>query len=140
MRTSNIAPLTPNSAAPTITTHISPAPGPVSARDEGALAAVGLEAAAVPDGAEAAPLAGSGDGEDALVGALEAVLVGALGAGTVDAGDVDAVVAGGGVEVGADVGGGAVAASCTTVNPPTLFPETWPGEVSPTKVYRGDPL
>lgn len=38
LRTSNIAPLTPNSPTPTITTHIRLVPGPVSAREEAALA------------------------------------------------------------------------------------------------------
>src|SRR5579864_1395673 len=30
--------------------------------------------------------------------------------------------------------------TCATLNPPTPFPVAWPGDESPTKVYRGEPL
>ncbi len=34
----------------------------------------------------------------------------------------------------------AMVPSCATLNPPTPLPVACPGEVSPTKVYRGEPL
>lgn len=125
---------------PTTTIQMSAVPGPVTASVLGALDVAGIDEldpeAAVAD--EAAAVAGAAAGEvpTAVVGGL----VDAVERGVVVA--VGAVVA---TTVVPGVGGGAVVEgvgvdTTTTVNPATLFPDTWPGEVSLTKVYSGEPL
>ena len=110
----------------------------MKARDVGALAAAGLVDEAGTDAGPEELGAVAGDGAElpadvAAGGGVVGVL--AAGGGVVGAeGEVEPVVG------AAVVGVVGVAVTRTTVNPPMLFPVTSPGDVSPTKVYSGEPL
>jgi hypothetical protein len=125
-RSINIVMLSATKAAPTITIQMSTGPGPVKASAVGA-----LDDDAVGD-------AGEDEAPDVAPGAEADVAAGALVVGVVEPATLVVGVAGvvePGVDAGSDVVGDVdVPEIWTTVNPPTLFPETWPGEVSPTKV------
>lgn len=132
-------------APPTTTIQTSPVPGPVAARVPGeavAAAATGLGAL----DPEADDDAGGAAALGATAGAASDAVVGVLGAGVERGGAVVAadVALGPAVVVGAAGGvvvvGDAAAETTTTVNPATWFPVAWPGAVSLTKVYRGEPL
>jgi hypothetical protein len=110
-------------------------PGPVRAN----VPPVPAEPEAVPDDVPAVDPAAAVAGwaacaDDAAGGLVVAVPAGAAVVG-VEGGLVVGVVVAGTVVVGA----GALD-TWTTANPPTPFPETWPGVVSLTNVYRGAPL
>ncbi len=125
--------------APTITIQSSAGPGPVEASAVGALddGTVGDDA-----GNDEAPEVAATAGADVAVDPGADVAAGALVVGGVDpatllvgmTGMVVPVVDAGGDVVGDVVGDVDAPESWTTVNPPTLFPETWPGDVSPTNV------
>jgi hypothetical protein len=117
--------------------QIRPGPGPVKAREVGAVDAAGLEdeagAGVAPDEAAAAAGDGAGAPTAAVAGGLVVGVLaagGAVGVGVGVVGEVDPVVGAGAAAVGVvdepD--------TCTTVNPPMFCPETWPGLVSPAKV------
>ncbi len=114
---------------PASTIQGSAGPGPVLAREVGALvvaAAAGTGAGEAPETAAvagAAARAGGAAGAGAGVIEAGAAVVGVEGA-------VDPVVGAGADVVGVD----GAAATWTTLKPPTLFPVTAPGVVSPTKV------
>jgi hypothetical protein len=116
--------------------QIRPGPGPVKARDVGAVDAAGPEdeagAGVDPDEAAAAAGEGAGAPTTAVAGGLVVGVLTAGGAvvGVGAVGEVDPVVGAGAAVVGVVD----EPETCTTVNPPTLCPETWPGLVSPTKV------
>jgi len=132
--------------APTIAIHTRAGPGPVTARAPDVPAEFEEEAEAATAGDTACPadddaVGAFGDGvpeaapEDAGAGAgVEAEVETGFGVG----GAVGAGVGVGGA-VGAGVGAAGVG-NLTTENPPTPFPVAWPGAVSPTNVYRGEPL
>jgi hypothetical protein len=131
------------SPAPTITIHSRPGPGPVAASAVGVADALDAGTESPAEAEEPEAVAGATTG--ATVGAgvepgvpPDATVVGVLDAGGAVVGVV--VAAGGGADVGGVLDAGGAAANFTTVNPPTLFPETSPGDVSPTKVYNGEPL
>jgi hypothetical protein len=137
-RSINMVTLNAIKTLPVTIIQIRPGPGPVEARDVGAVDAAGLEAEAgagvAPDEAAAAAGDGAGAPTTAVAGGL---VVGMLAAG----GAVVGVDVGVGGEVDPGVGAGAAVVgvvdepdTCTTVNPPMFCPETWPGLVSPTKV------
>jgi hypothetical protein len=135
--------LTAINPAPTIRSSSRPGPGPVAASVVGVADAFGtaVEPAAEPEVPEAVAGATTGAttgaGVDVDLDPPDAAVVGVPDDGVAVVGVV--VAAGGGADGGGvvEVGG---AANFTTVKPPTLFPETSPGAVSPTKVYRGEPL
>jgi hypothetical protein len=129
-------------ATPITTIHCRPDPKPVAARVVGAPGTVAPDPPVggtddVPDVDATAGVedeAGVGDPVDAVPGGGDAavgVVGGVVGPG---GGEVDGGV---GVVVGG-VGGGVEI--LTTEKPPTPFPLTWPGDVSPTNVYSGEPL
>lgn len=114
--------LVATSTTPAITIHVSPGPGPVNAKDVGAFDAAGAGAedgTDADDVPETATVAGARVGVVAEVAAGVVGVVEAWGLVGVD-GEVDPVVA-----AGADVVGVVeTLAIWTTVNPPTLFPDT----------------
>ena len=113
----------------------------VGVADAAALdAGVELPAEPEPPDAVAGATTGAtpGAGVEVELDPPDSAVVGVLDGGVAVVGVV--VAAGDGADVGGVVEVGGAAASFTTVKPPTLFPETSPGDVSPTKVYSGEPL
>jgi hypothetical protein len=138
----NMATLMTIKATPTIATHMSAGPGPVTARAPGVPEE---EPEAAAEGATAFPAEGDAPGE-LLDGVLDAVpddVVAGAGVVELETGAGFGVGVGDGAGFGVGVGDvdvGAEAGNWTTENPASPFPVTWPGDVSPTNVYRGEPL